>query len=172
MIERTAGTRVKSSKHTAKPSRIALSNGGESASAGTSWRRMRCSESASATDSAGILSGRSFAPAADMTISRPRSMGSIFENFSRFGSLEDEVVAVDFHVYRPVVFQLQGESRTAPSYMNVPGLDRNPEFARLLSNIDPQLLGSLPVCHGELYFLPDKIIELKSGKIRRDILGC
>ena len=106
MIERTAGTRVKSSKQTAKPSRTALSNGGESASARTSSRRMRCSESASATDLAGILSGRSFALAADMTISNPRSMGSILENFSGFGSVEDELVTVDSQVYRPVVFQL------------------------------------------------------------------
>src|SRR2546425_269794 len=106
MMERTAGTCTKSSKRTAKPSRIALSNRGESASDRMSSRRMRCAESARGTGSAGILSSRSFDLATDMTISSPRSIGSILEYFSGLGGVEDQLVAVHFHVYRPVILHL------------------------------------------------------------------
>src|SRR5438046_2175379 len=56
--------------------------------------------------------------------------------------------------------------------MNIASFKGNAEFAGLLGDICPQLFRRLPVCHSELYFLADKIIELKSGEIRRDILCC
>ena len=56
--------------------------------------------------------------------------------------------------------------------MNVPASKRNPQFARLFSNIYPQLLERLLVCNGELYVLADKVIELESSEVGRDILCC
>src|SRR3954462_5072760 len=109
MTDNSAGTAATSWNRTAKPSRIALSNLGESASERTSSRRMRCGESESATGSAGIQSGRSFDFAIDITISRPRSIGSILEQFSGFGCVEDQILLVRAHVDGPVIFEIERE---------------------------------------------------------------
>ena len=44
------------------------------------------------------------------------------------------------------------------------------QFVGFLDDIGADVLGCLPVDDGELYFLPDVIIELESSKIGRDVL--
>src|SRR5262249_49287157 len=110
---RTAGTFARSSKRTAKPSRMALSKGGESASRKTSSRRIRCMQSVNDTDSAAIQSARSFDCAVVMTISSPRSIGSILEQLSRLRYMESEVVTVNLEIYRPSVVHLESERGAA-----------------------------------------------------------
>src|SRR5207237_7986257 len=97
------------SKRTAKPARVAVSKRGESASERISSRRMRSMESASGTDSAGIQSRRSFDFATDMTISSPRSIGSILEYVSGFLRVEHQLVLVNSEVDRQTVFKVHRE---------------------------------------------------------------
>src|SRR5437588_11142981 len=119
MTESVAGIPVRSSKRTAKPSRIALSKGGESASAKTSSRRTRNMLSTSGTASAGIQSGRSFAFAVDRIISSPRSIGSILENFSGLGDMKHEIVLVDAQIYRPAIVKFNVQRRPALGHMDI-----------------------------------------------------
>src|ERR1041385_3561434 len=171
MTDSTEGTSTTSWKRTAKPSRIALSNRGESASAKTSSRIMRWAESARATASADIRSGRSFDFATDITISSPRSIGSIIEQRARLGRMENELLAVHAHVYGPVILEFDRESRTATNDADVFGIDVDAEFVSLLNNFRSQLFRSFPICYGKNNFLVNEIVVLKSCKIGRAILG-
>src|SRR5207247_9639933 len=107
----------------------------------------------------GTLPGRASDFETDITISRPRSIGSILVGLSRFGGVKDEVVTVESHVDRPVILQLQRECGATPYDMDVARLNHNTEFVGLLNDVGPQHLGRLPVGYGVLYFLPDIIVE-------------
>src|SRR2546421_8839418 len=128
-------------------------------------------ESTSETGSAGIQSGRSFDFATDITISRPRSIGSILEYFSRFRRMEHELVFVDSHVDRPAVFKLERECGAAPCDVNVFGTHGDAEVAALRNNPGTDHLRAFSIRHGERYFLMNVVVELKRRKIGRPILG-
>src|SRR5438477_6948478 len=98
---------------------MALSKRGESASDNTSSRRMRCIDSSSGADSVGIRSGRSFALAVDMTISSPRSIGSILEYFSVLGNVEYQLMLVNPQIDRPVILDLKRERGSAAGNQNI-----------------------------------------------------
>src|SRR6266850_488230 len=170
ITDKTAGTSARSSKRTAKPSRIALSKGGESASAKTSSRRIREIDSESGTDSAAIRSGRSLDSATDMTISSPRSIVSILEYFSRFGGVEHQILLVDPQVNGPVVLQIQRKRRAAAGDLYIFRLNPNAEFLRLLNNIGTNAFRGLPCGDCVLHLLPDVVIELKCGEVGGHIL--
>ena len=85
--------------------------------------------------------------------------------------MENQLVPVGFHVYRPVIFKLESECRTAPRDMNICGHDMNSEFVRLLNNLGPDHIRTLSVRYSERDFLVNIVVELESRKVARPILG-
>src|SRR5262249_27668227 len=150
---------------TAKPSRIALSKGGESASAKTSSRRTREILSNNGTGSAGIQSARSFAFAVDRTISSPRSILSILENFSRFRDVKHEIVLVDAQIDGPAIFELDEQGRAALGHMHIAFVERDAELLGFCQDIGSNRICSLSCGRCKFHFLPDEIIELECCEI-------
>jgi hypothetical protein len=85
--------------------------------------------------------------------------------------MENQLVLVGFHVYRPVILKLESECRTPPRDMNVCGHDMNSEFVRLLNNLGPYRIRTLSVRYSERDFLVNIIVELESRKVAGAILG-
>src|SRR5438552_15278672 len=131
---------------------------------------MRCIESSRGTGSAGIQSGRSFAWAVDMTISSPRSIGSIFEYLSQLRRVEDQLVTIDPHIDRPVIFHLKRERRSTARDPNVARRDRNAQLFGFLNDVRPKRVCRLSRARGVFHFLTDEIVELESRKIGRRVL--
>src|SRR5262245_56926702 len=148
---------------------MALSKRGESASETISSRRIRCMQSTSATDSAAIQSGRSFAFAVDMTISSPRSMGSILKYFAGFRRVENQFVLVDLHIDGPVVFHLKRERWPTLCDANVVLRYRNSEFRRFLKDVPAKRFSSFSRTRRVFDFLANKVIELKSREVSWDV---
>src|SRR3954470_21549567 len=85
--------------------------------------------------------------------------------------MENEVVFVNSQIYRPVIFKLERESGTAPRDVNVFGHNVDAEVACLLNNLGPDRFRTSSIRYGEHNFLMNVIVELKSRKIGRAILG-
>jgi hypothetical protein len=85
--------------------------------------------------------------------------------------MEHELVFVDSHVYRPVVFKLERECGAAPRDVNVFGYDVDAEIAGLRNRLGPDHFRRFSIRYGERYFLMNVIVELKRRKIGRAILG-
>src|SRR5262245_18549232 len=105
-----------------------------------------------------------------MTISSPRSIGSILEQLSRLRNSESEVVFINLEIDRPAIIDFHSERRASLSNANVVLRERDAEFFALRNNVAAQNVDSLPRRRGELYILADRVVELERGIVGRNIL--
>ena len=84
--------------------------------------------------------------------------------------MENQLVVLQSHVYRPVILDFERKCWSAPGDMNVFRFHGNAEFVRFLSDIDPESLRALSIRYSEHYFLANKIVELESRVVSGTIL--
>src|SRR3954470_16365160 len=157
----SAGIIDRSSNLTAKPSRIALPNRGESESATTSSRRIRCIASVNGTDSAGIRSGRASSEARYITILTPRSIAIIFKQWSCGNDVLGPLKLMNAQVDGQRIVNFHTERRTAFRNVDIARFNGYIPVFRFVRNGSPNFFRGFPLAGSEPHFLIHGILELK-----------
>src|SRR5262249_22707161 len=84
--------------------------------------------------------------------------------------VENEIVLIDPQIDRPVILDFYTESRPLFGKVNIVLGERDAELARFIKNLAADRFGIFPRRCGVLHFLPNIIVELKSGEVTGHVL--